>query len=296
MRLIALLVALVVGVVLVAPVLADDSVSPFPSSVTIGQQFEVVVQVDAPAGAEVELNLVARGWNFVEVVRVIHLQPLDLGGGTWRHTFNLTLAAFALGDREIVPSVFITQDGVSVERALPAGTLFVASTLPENAPLQLSPIIDPGAVAGAQSLWLVPIAVGSVVLGVAFVTALLVWLTRWWLRRPRVVPTELPESAHSPDIGAVEADLLANPVAAYRAMAALVREALARRYGFPARALTTRELSRRMEAEGVDRWQARLVGGVLEACDAVVYAGYLPAPERRTADLTMALQVLEATG
>jgi hypothetical protein len=97
-------------------------------------------------------------------------------------------------------------------------------------------------------------------------------------------------------VEAVEADLLTDPVAAYRAMALLVRESLASRYGFPARALTTRELARRMEAEGVDRWQARLVGGLLEECDAVVYAGYRPALERRSADLTMAMQVLEATG
>jgi hypothetical protein len=36
------------------------------------------------------------------------------------------------------------------------------------------------------------------------------------------------------------------------------------------------------------------VGGLLEECDAVVYAGYRPASERRLADLNMAREILEA--
>ncbi|MGE5595616.1 MAG: hypothetical protein ACM3S1_06215, partial [Hyphomicrobiales bacterium] len=86
--------------------------------------------------------------------------------------------------------------------------------------------------------------------------------------------------------------LHADPVAAYRSLAALVRGFIAERYGFPAHALTTGELQQRMEAQGVDRWQARLVGGLLEECDSVVYAGYRPAPERREADLTVAQEIL----
>ena len=295
MKVAALAAALLVAFALALPALADDQVSTFPSSVLIGQRFEVLVQVDAPADAEVEINTVAAGWNFVEVVDIVHLEPLDLGNGTSRHTFNLTLAAFALGDREIVPSVFITEDGATEERPLPANTLTIAPSLPENAPLQLSPLAEPRGVNGDQSPWLVPIIVASGAMGAVLLLALLTWFVRWLLRRPRresAVPLEAPRT---PDIGAVEADLVVNPVAAYRAMATLVRESLARRYGFPARALTTHELSRRMEAEGVDRWQARLVGGILEACDAVVYAGYMPVLERRTADLNMAVQVLEAT-
>jgi hypothetical protein len=91
-----------------------------------------------------------------------------------------------------------------------------------------------------------------------------------------------------------EALLEHDPVAAYRQLAAIVRGVLGRQYSFPAKALTTRELARRMEAEGVDRWQSRLVSGLLEECDAVVYAGYRPALERREADLNMAREIVEA--
>jgi hypothetical protein len=50
-----------------------------------------------------------------------------------------------------------------------------------------------------------------------------------------------------------------------------------------------------MEAAGVDRWQARLVRGLLENCDAVVYSGYLPALDRRHADLNIAREIVEGT-
>lgn len=294
MKLVLLAFAAALALASTGSAVADDQVSPFPASVIIGQQFRVTVQVEAPSGAEVEINTVAEGWNGVEVVRVENLGATDAGAGQSRHTFTLTLAAFAVGPLDIQPTVLITEQGVSIERDLPVSRLLVASTLPPNAPLRLTPLAAPGPVSGAQSPWLVPIVVGAVVLAGLALLALAALLVRWWLRRPRPARELLgPGAVGLPDFGALEASILADPIGAYRAMAALVRETLARRYGFPARALTTLELARRMEAEGVDRWEARLVGGLLEECDAVVYAGYLPAPERRAADLTMAMQVLE---
>ena len=38
------------------------------------------------------------------------------------------------------------------------------------------------------------------------------------------------------------------------------------------------------------------VGGLLEECDSVIYAGYRPAAERRQADLTMAREIVEVAG
>jgi hypothetical protein len=132
----------------------------------------------------------------------------------------------------------------------------------------------------------------------AAVAALFAWLVRRFARRlasrPRAIPASVEEAPPTTDLSGAAASLNSDPVAAYRTLASTVRAALASRYGFPARALTTTELERRMEAEGVDRWQARLVGGLLEECDAVVYAGYRPASERRLADLNMAREILEA--
>ena len=63
----------------------------------------------------------------------------------------------------------------------------------------------------------------------------------------------------------------------YRLIAACIRQYLTARYGFPAVALTTGELERQMAAQGIARWPARLVVGLLNEADAVVYARYLPA-------------------
>ncbi len=48
-----------------------------------------------------------------------------------------------------------------------------------------------------------------------------------------------------------------------------------------------------MLKRGLDRWQVRVASGLLEQCDAVVYAQYRPAPERADADLTAAYEIVE---
>jgi hypothetical protein len=108
------------------------------------------------------------------------------------------------------------------------------------------------------------------------------------------MPEEAPPGVAVPDLSYAAALLESDPVTAYRTLSSAVRRHLGDQYGFPAIALTARELERRMEAEGVGRWEARLVGGLLENCDAVVYAGYRPASERRRADLTMAEEIVGA--
>ncbi|HEY7293499.1 MAG TPA: hypothetical protein VH916_00605, partial [Dehalococcoidia bacterium] len=79
----------------------------------------------------------------------------------------------------------------------------------------------------------------------------------------------------------------------YAGLSTIVREYLTRRFGFPAFALTTAELQGQMVFRGMDRWQARLVTGLLEQCDAVMFAHYEPAPERADADLTAAYEIVE---
>jgi hypothetical protein len=111
-------------------------------------------------------------------------------------------------------------------------------------------------------------------------------------RRPRRT-IESPEERRVPSLPDPEQLMAGDPVAGYRTIATTVRFTLGERYGIPAPALTTRELQRRMEAAGIDRWQARLAAGLLEECDAVVYAGYRPATERRLADLNMARELVD---
>jgi hypothetical protein len=79
----------------------------------------------------------------------------------------------------------------------------------------------------------------------------------------------------------------------YTALATTLREYLTARFGFPAFALTTAEMQEQMVQRGMDRWQARIAGGLLNQCDAVVYARYRPAAERADADLTAAYEIVE---
>ena len=74
-----------------------------------------------------------------------------------------------------------------------------------------------------------------------------------------------------------------------------MRRYLSERYGFPAYAMTRRELQRHMSRSGLDRWPARLTGNLLEQCDAVQFARFAPAPERQDADLTAAYEIIELT-
>ena len=95
------------------------------------------------------------------------------------------------------------------------------------------------------------------------------------------------------DRAGVEFAELRDHVSYYAAIALAIRDYLTERYGFPAFALTTGELDHEMQRRGIDRWQTRLVNGLLTQCDASVYARYSPALERADADLTSAYEIVE---
>jgi hypothetical protein len=81
----------------------------------------------------------------------------------------------------------------------------------------------------------------------------------------------------------------------YAEIAATLRAYLSARFGFPAYAMTRRELQRHMSREGVERWPARLTANLLEQCDAVQFAGFRPARERSDADLNAAYEIIDLT-
>ena len=56
---------------------------------------------------------------------------------------------------------------------------------------------------------------------------------------------------------------------------------------------TAAQLQTRMEGRGVERRQARLVAGLLDRCDAAVYAHRNPDPASADHDLTVAFEIVE---
>ena len=283
------------AVVALAPMalVSADSAQLGANSLAIGEQTTLVIEVLTPPGAAVEVDPAAPSWSGLEVVRIAS-STVTQAERESVHRIELVVAPFEPGQREISPAVNVIQGSEVTPRLLPPVQLQVRESLPPGAPLELSPPPPPAPVGGAQSPLLKPaIAVGAVS-ALLILAALGVLAANTIARRRPPAPEPVALTAPPPSLHGAEQVLDTDPVSAYRTLAATVRGVIASRYGFPAQSLTTAELQRRMEAQGVDRWQARLVGGLLEECDSVVYAGYRPASERRHHDLNMAREIVEA--
>lgn len=287
----ALLLASPLAAAAQAPEIVDaELASPIAR---IGEPVVLTLTLVAPADAEVEVDTSAPSWGEVRVLRERARESVAVDGGV-RHRIELMVAPFAPDAVTFVPALnIVTNDGTTAVPG-PLLSLTVPSALAPGEPLTLSPPPPLTDVGGAQSPLLWP-AVGAVALAaVALVITSGALGLRWWRMRPRAVGEPAPEAVPDPvaDLDAAEALLDADAAGAYRAIAGAVRRDLGERYAFPARSLATGELEPRMEAAGVDGWEARLARELLRECDAVVYAGYRPAPERRRADLAVARELV----
>lgn len=268
-----------------------DSASISRASALVGEQLHVTLDVRTGPEAVVEVDPAGQSWRGVEFVRLESVDSRPDGDGQL-HRLVVVVAPFAPGDVTFSPAVNVIEDAVVSPRTLPAIQLQVVSTLGPNDPLQLRPLAAPVAISGAGSPLVRPAMVAGAALALLLLLTLLLALgRRLWLRSRRA--SVALEGQPIPATLAGPASLLyTDPVAAYRGLAAIVRSVIGDRYALPAPALTSRELERRMEAHGIDRFQARLVGGFLQECDAVVYGGYRPATERREAHMTMAREIV----
>ena len=222
------------------------------------------------------------------------------GDGEVVTVFSYLLAGFALG--ELAPGAvrvsWLHTDGAAGSIELAAPALIVRSTLTAG-DTELRPLKPQIGIEGAPPAWRRPASVAAlavVVLG-AGVAA---WVVR--VRRRRTPPEAVEATPSGPEVAARR--LLDRLVAArplehgdfdgyYGTISTVVRGFLEERFGFRATALTTVELQSRMVDRGVDRWQARLVGGLLDRCDAAVYARRYPDPLSADHDLTVAYEIVE---
>ena len=273
---------------------ADDSVRLSASSSLIGEHLRMEIRVLAPADATVELTPGTPSWAGLELVGVDEITRVAHSDGVvW--FISARVAPFLPGAVEFSPSLAIVQGAEATQIELPPVAISVLPSLAPDAELVLSPLPPPVAIEGAESPFLRPALVGGG-LSLCALVALLIWLAgRSVVQRLSQRGTGVPTPAGLPSLDGAERLLDSDPVGAYRLMSAVVKTEMARRYGVRATALTSSELRRKLEAEG-DRWQARLVGGLLEECDSVIYAGYRPAAERRQHDLTMAREIVEVAG
>ena len=265
------------------------------STATIGDRVALVVRVEHPDSVVVTIPLPA----------IVDAEVRSAGETTTTTTpegMQLTettflYQVFALGPIETgpVPIRWIQEDGASGSfEALGAQFTIVSVRPPGDEALR--PLKPPLTIEGAPPAWLLP---GGIALGVFVLLALVALGVRRLRRRAPeedLLPVDVPERSARERLAAVQHARLPEEEEFqrfYGTIAAVVREYLGERFGFNATALTSHELEARMTSHGVDRWQARLVSGLLERCDLAVYARQYPDPASADHDLTVAFEIVE---
>lgn len=218
---------------------------------------------------------------------------------TTSHTF--VLAPFALGEVRLgtVSVSWLRRDGSTGEATIELPPITVI-TVRRPDDRELRPLKPQATVGGAPPGWVRSAAAGTVL---ALATAApIVGILAWRRRRRRAALEEyVPPDVTPERFARLRLNGLITPTRDasehyqhfYGEISLVVREYLQARFGFQATALTTRELERRMVDRGVGRWQARLVSGLLDRCDAAVYAHDYPDPASADHDLTLAYEIVE---
>ena len=234
------------------------------------------------------------------IVETIPVTTTVLPDGRLRSEFGFTFAAFELGVMQPGSAriLWLHEDGRSGATEITPPTFEVVSATVGD-PTALRPLKPQAEYGDPPAPWLRPAIAGGVVAALTL-TALAVW----WRRRREAEPVAAPAvvAATGPEADArraleelAESGLLRDGDFGtfYGTIAVVMRRYLEERYVFPATALTTPELDERMDHAGIERWQSRLAEGLLDRCDAAVYAGYVPDPVAADHDLTVAFEIIE---
>jgi len=305
----AVALALLIGAILAGEATRADAeeASPLETAVSLNRETvsigdRVLVTVTVTHGADVLVHVSPpQRTAALRVVRVVP-EEQEPGGDGLRTRFAFELAAFAIGAVE-VPVLrldWLRADGVEGTLDVGAPGITVTPLLaPDDG--ELRPLKPQLSVGGAPSAWLRPAFAGAAIaVGLALATVATLALRRRLARRAAVrEPVNVDTSAEDAARARLDALAATDPLAAgeygryYGELADVVRDYLEARFTFTATALTTTELERMMTGLGVERWQARLVGGLLERCDAAVYAGQRPDPASADHDLTVAFEIVE---
>ena len=307
MRLAAAIIAAIAALSLLAtvaqaaPPAVTDAHLDGPAVVTVGDRLTYTITLEAEPGTKVALAPAGLPPS-VSLIDTPQTTTHFLASGNVQLVMTFHLAPFVTGPTDLpaLPLRYTMPDGTVGTVNAPPQTIQVQSVLPQNAANIVPRPLKPQASIGtAPVTWIWP-AVGAVIAAVFLLTLLALWRRAVLKRRAAHVPPPAPVAAGPEDLARADLDKAGadfgsdgDLVAYYSSIGVTVRHYLTQRYGFPAFALTTRELEAEMLRRGLDRWQVRVASGLLEQCDAVVYAQYRPAAERADADLTAAYEIVE---
>ena len=282
-----------------APVTVRASVDR--DQVTVGDRITLTIVVEHEADVALDPLAEATAFGPFEVLAAEPPQERTMEAGRLETTFVFAVAAFSTGELEMPAVVVPYTDaaGNAAAATAPAVPISVASVIPAGeSPADIRDLKPQLAVPGGAPAYVRP----ALIAAAAVIAAGLAMLLARVLRRRRAPaptgPPALPEDEARAELERIAGLALPDGGAHkehYRLVGSCVRRYLVGRYGFPAVALTTAELEEQMVSRGVDRWQARLVSGLLQECDEVRYGQYVPAAARADADLTAAFEIVEMT-
>jgi len=269
---------------------------------TVGDRITVTVQLSLPVDAQADLKQLEQQFGELELL-LVGLAEDKPAGGQREVRQDFEVAAFRTG-AALLPALSLVvrlASGESVTATTEPRGIAIESVIPAGEqPADVRDLKPQITLAETSALNRRALLLSVAALALALAGGLL--LVRR-LRRPRAVIVPLPRAAPSAEaVARAELDRIAGlgllergDLKQYHALLAVcIRRYLTARYEFHAFAMTTTELRRLMEAFGVERWQARLVSGLLTESDAVVYAQYTPARPRCEANLEMAYRVVDA--
>ena len=277
----------------------DVRVDLEPQRATLGDRVRMTVSVVHTDAVLItaESPEPREGLTLVETVPVV---TIVLDDGRLRSEFGFTFAAFELGTMQPGPTrvLWLHEDGRSGATEVVAPPFEVVSAVIGDASA-LRPLKPQAEYGEPPAAWLRPAIAGGSVAAVLLVAALAVWLRRRRRPEPVLAPVVVATGPEADARRALE-ELASSGLLQdrdfgtfYGTIAVVMRRYLEARFVFPATALTTSELDARMDDQGIERWQSRLAEGLLNRCDAAVYAGYMPDPVAADHDLTVAFEIIE---
>lgn len=269
--------------------------------ITIGDRVRLTVVVHAAPGITLEPSSDEESFGRFEVLERHPGTVQRAPDGSQVLRLEYVITAFEPGS-VVVPGLDIPYtDGQGNRRTAYADDLpmVIRSVLENDPDPQLLDLKPPLAIPGGTSNTIRSVATGLLV---AAALALTILVIQRIPRRQRAIFAPVlapPAETARRELEAIVADGLlerAQYAVFYRRLAFCIREYLEDRYDLPALSCTSTELAREMARRGTDRWLARVVTGLLDECDTVRWAGYLPADERakRALDLAFAIIELEA--
>ncbi|MSQ15292.1 MAG: hypothetical protein EXR50_05465 [Dehalococcoidia bacterium] len=270
------------------------------STITVGDQVLLVLTVTYPDGATVALPKIIDDIPPFEILSVGQVQTLRKDS-TVVVEAEYQVTSFIVGELGLPP--------IKISYVEPSGAR--GEAISSGLPVKVVSVLGSGDEAGIKDVK-PPISISgdpipyrqlaTDIVGVLVLAFAVAMIAKRLSKRVTPVASGVmetsPEERARQELGRIEVLHLNNGAASYTAfyssIAECVRRYLAEKYGPWTLGCTTKELRDKMENSGLERWQARVVYGLLDECDSVRWARYNPAKARAERAIELAYEIVGA--